>query len=323
MLAIPTNSIWNVGKAIGATLAGWSGNHQIASNIRDPNKPWNYKPPSGGGASGGWSAPAAPPPSAPPPQSVQYIPYKPSARAIDVTGIFSRASQKAARDVDPYYTHLFQQAMQKTNLAKDLLRRTAADVIKGAENELADTLEAGGIERSRSTEDTARTVADTIRSEAGFQEESGEQFDASRQALESGLAESGLGESGLGRQQVSAATRSRNRQEAEAVRGFGMKRETAEILKNRKFQDLAFDEKIKGRDVNLKKESENFKLENLLKQKDLEHEAENADLRYKQLVARQTAEQNAARQEATSTITGIRDAGEREATMAAYGWLMR
>lgn len=156
----------------------------------------------------------------------------------NLTSIYSQAQTQAENAVNPRYQQLMTDFLAKQ--AQDLrVQQDAANQgTAAADTTLQQNLQDTALQRSRTSEDTASSIADTAAAQDFAEKSGGLTYDTASRALNEGLGAAGTAESGLGQGQVQDAKTAENLQSNEQLRQSDNKEAAATTLMNRTFEDL-------------------------------------------------------------------------------------
>ena len=160
------------------------------------------------------------------------------APALDYNSIYNKANAQAQEAVNPLYTKQLNDFLAQQAASKAQTEQQTQMNITNLQDTLKNTLEGNAITGARTTEDTAKNLADINTTADQYQTDTGQKFAADRITQAGDLAKSGL-TGGIGAQQTEASTLARNTAEARQGVKFQQGRVDQELSKARTFEDLA------------------------------------------------------------------------------------
>lgn len=324
-------SLWSTVTHGAATLAGTSYDYLTPGKGQSRVTKWGAElpkpaapatPPNyGTGTSGstmttGVGAPASVAPA--------YTPAPvPRLATYDYSANWNRALQAAEKAVSPVYAAELNNfiAQQQQTLSEQQQKTTAGK--SSLEQALERLKQDTGVQRQRTTEDTATNIADINATQAYNDRTQGLSFDATNRAANENLGASGIAGSGLGQQAVQEGQNAYRGQSNEQVRQSQNKVTAANVLMNRNFQDLATQETRATEDTGAKKTQLDIDLQNFIKDQQLALESEKSTVEAKKQADIYSSAGNYQKSYVNDWIASLRGAGytPQEVALAAqvYG----
>lgn len=250
----------------------------------------------------------------------QYRP--PVAANFNISQNWAKARSQAEAAVNPLYVKKLNDFLERQKVE---LARKNEDIARSnsqLEEILKNAMESSDISRTRTSEDVTKELSNIADTQQNFQQDTGQQYDQARSALQGNLAQSGLTTSGLGQQQLEQANTQQNIEEGRQVKSFNMQKETQQLFRTRTFEDLARSDVLQKRKESAGKELNKIDLDRYI-QDQVYNEAQTRqqlEAQRMQDVLQQSG--SYAKQGLADFLATIKDAGVRQATAQTYGGLI-
>lgn len=209
---------------------------------------------------------------------------EPIAPYFNTVANYNKARQQAEASVNPVYTKKINDfiARQQVELGRKQTDITTANT--QIDQALQDALQQSGVNRTRTSEDTANNMANLANTEQNYQADTGQQFGQAIAALQGNVDKAGLTTSGLGQQQVAGATQAQNTEEQRKSDSFNMERRNQQLFKTRTFEDLTRSDELKQRQTDFGKSQNKLDLDRYIEDQKYNEGLTRAQLETQRLV---------------------------------------
>lgn len=295
----------------GVTNQGSATNRRVVNSLRDiglhsianPGNPQKTTSSSSGGA------------------SYSYTPPAPKVPAIDYAGLTAQARAQAEASTNPYYQQLLNNLLNEQKVQRTQKQESTQFTIGQFEKDLENTLAANEVSRGRTTEDTARNIANINTQEDQFQTDSGQKYESDRLQQAQQLAAGGQ-VGGLANQQQESLQQQNATAEQRQLATNQLGRDEQELSKARTFEDLATSGRLAGEKKESGVKQANVDLANFIELQGLELTDKKTSLETNRARDIESKTAAARSQLIVNWLNSIADPATRSAAYAQYGGLV-
>lgn len=238
---------------------------------------------------------------------------------FDTVAAAAKARSDAAGAVNPLYNYYINNTLADQAAKQKQAQDQATTDTKNAQDTLQEALDANALTGSRATESTALKESDINKSTDQYQQDSGTQFEAAREAQARAQATAGTLGSGAGNNQTNTAIITRNTTEGRAVDKAQEQKDAAELFKAQTFEDLANSNTLAGKTEGKTVAKTQFDLSNYLQNLNYQSQKTVDDYKASQVTALDLKTRELSQVAYNNYIQGITNPAQIAAAAAKYG----